>query len=346
MLMPFKRSMDGVYKEAVKPACIESGFHPIRADETKGPHNITKSIIEKIFESDVVVADMTGKSPNVFYEMGVAHTISNKTICIIQKATPLPFDIQSYQCIIYNPTKKGLDGLRQEIIDSLRDFTNWSKNATNPVQDFKPTRRMVTKKEISALNLKLRQKDAKISTLERKIDSQKRALIRRLRSKPFKKLSDKTLQRVLEDKELYHTVWNPGGRGIYHDYKIEKRDGRKIVIDHNTGLCWQQSDLPPAQDYSGATKYVERLNRNTYAGHKDWRLPTIEELMSLVERKQSKSGFYINEIFGGDRTWIWSSDMVEIDTLWIVNFQMGCCYKQSAKNSYYVVGVRTEEDQH
>lgn len=85
VIMPFKGDLKEVYEKAIKPASKEAGFTPLRVDEVPGIYNINRKIIQNIFTSEVVIADLTGWNPNVFYELGVAHSIDNKTIPIIQQ---------------------------------------------------------------------------------------------------------------------------------------------------------------------------------------------------------------------------------------------------------------------
>lgn len=88
--MPFKDDLQEVYDKAIKPACIRAGFESLRVDELQGPFNINRKIIEYLFSSDAIIADLTGWNPNVFYEMGVVHTLDNKTLMIIQRKDQLP----------------------------------------------------------------------------------------------------------------------------------------------------------------------------------------------------------------------------------------------------------------
>ncbi len=99
VIMSFDEKRLEVYQNAIKPACEKAGFTPVRVDELEGVFNINQQIIEHIFKSDAVIADLTDWRPNVFYEMGVAHAIDNKTIMIIQKKDRVPFDISTYSCI-------------------------------------------------------------------------------------------------------------------------------------------------------------------------------------------------------------------------------------------------------
>jgi len=80
VIMPFSEERKEVYKHGIAPACQRAGFAAVRVDELKGHFNINRKIIEHIFSSDAVIAEITDHNPNVFYEMGVAHAIGNKTI--------------------------------------------------------------------------------------------------------------------------------------------------------------------------------------------------------------------------------------------------------------------------
>jgi nucleoside 2-deoxyribosyltransferase len=138
VLMPFNDKLREVYDKAIKPACVKAGFESRRVDELKGTFNINRKIIEHIFSSDAIVADLTGWNPNVFYEMGVAHAIDNKTIMIIQEKENLPFDVSAYRSVLYDHTEAGLEKLSENITESLMSIEEWCKPPTNPVQEFKP----------------------------------------------------------------------------------------------------------------------------------------------------------------------------------------------------------------
>ena len=86
---------------------------------------ITKEIIEQIISADLVIADLPGSNPNVFYELGICHTIGKKVITLCDQESyekdynkKLPFDISSLNTIFY---KKDLDG-PQELVNKLIDY--------------------------------------------------------------------------------------------------------------------------------------------------------------------------------------------------------------------------------
>ena len=111
-----------IFDSFIKPA-VETddegkptGFRCERADQEVRTGNIPRDIIERIASAEIVVADLTTQNPNVFYELGVRHSLRQKTIMIAQSLDNIPFDISSYRTVIYDP----IIGLVQESIRELR----------------------------------------------------------------------------------------------------------------------------------------------------------------------------------------------------------------------------------
>jgi hypothetical protein len=138
ILMSFSNDRLPVYKNAIEPACVEANYKPIRVDIVEGHFNINKKIIEYLFLSPLIIAEITDKNPNVFYELGISNAIGNKTVMISQKPDDIPFDIRNYRCIIYTQTTDGLTFLKNKLIESIMTFKSWSRNPSNPVQDYIP----------------------------------------------------------------------------------------------------------------------------------------------------------------------------------------------------------------
>lgn len=126
-----------IYRELIKPIVQQSGYKPIRADELEHFGNITRDIIELIFESNLVIADLSGKNANVFYELGVRHALLRYgTIPIIRKGENLPFDIANYRAIFYSLETGGPEEFRDELLKRIRAFErNVNKKSDNPVHD-------------------------------------------------------------------------------------------------------------------------------------------------------------------------------------------------------------------
>lgn len=121
------------------------GFTVIRADRTNLPGNITKEIIQKLAEADLVIADLTDLNPNVFYELGVRHALRRAgTVLLIDKLkTPtIPFDVSQYRVMEYEGNLPGVVQLGKTVGDLVRQLTGteeWQSLACDsPVHDWYP----------------------------------------------------------------------------------------------------------------------------------------------------------------------------------------------------------------
>lgn len=375
ILMPFKDSLKSIYWQAIKPACIEAGFESLRVDELKGTFNINKKIIQFIFESEAIVADLSGWNPNVFYEMGVAHTIDNKTIMIIHRDENLPFDISNYRCIQYEFTHEGLKELKFGILEALRTIQEWRKQSTNPVQDFKPVESFSSRNTLDGLRIELQRKEKLLKEYEPKLqllESLHRELnklkmenlfLRKqldilqlkvdkklltslpsadlplflLRSVPRNDFLIDEVKVMLRDKGFFDHDWNENGIGLFHSYEIVD-ENQRVIMDHVTGLIWQRSGSTDQMNFEDSDIYINELKQNCFGGYKDWRLPTLEEAMCLMEPKRNADS-YINPIFDKHQSWIWTSDKESSAAAWVVNFGSGICLSRPLNGSRYVRAV-------
>lgn len=116
VLMPFARSFDDVY-EAINMACKSLLLSCSRADDFFGAGHIMQDILQGIVASEYILADITGKNPNVFYELGIAHSSKtmSKVIIISQSLDDVPFDLRHMRCIIYRNDLSGLRKLRSDL---------------------------------------------------------------------------------------------------------------------------------------------------------------------------------------------------------------------------------------
>ena len=120
ILMPFNEDFDGIYGN-IKKSLNDHGFVCNRADEILGSKPIMNTILNEILKSQFIIADLTNQNPNVFYELGVAHTFKDaqNIILMTQKVQDIPFDIRHINNIIYNPNN--LKYLTSSIIKTLTE---------------------------------------------------------------------------------------------------------------------------------------------------------------------------------------------------------------------------------
>jgi hypothetical protein len=96
-----KRS-DQILKHIIKPAVKKCGYEAIRADDIAQTGMITKQILQRVAEDPLVIADLTGGNPNVFYELAIRHALQKPLVQIIEKGEKLPFDIADTRTIYFD----------------------------------------------------------------------------------------------------------------------------------------------------------------------------------------------------------------------------------------------------
>ncbi len=104
VLMPFSPLMDQVYSALIKPALDAAGYVASRADSDLNQVAIMRDVVSGIQHAQLVVADMTGRNANVFYELGLAHGLQKPVILLAQSTADIPFDLGAYRTVIYEVT--------------------------------------------------------------------------------------------------------------------------------------------------------------------------------------------------------------------------------------------------
>ena len=105
---------------------------------------------------------------------------------------------------------------------------------------------------------------------------------------------------------------------------IDNGDG--TVIDAETDLVWQKETAPERVDWLEAKQYVQELNEADFAGHNDWRLPTNEELLSLMLTRENSKRLFLDPIFGSQRCF-WSVDTRGHHVACYIDFYYGGVYR-------------------
>lgn len=118
VLMPFGREFDDTYELAIKAACESAGAYAERVDEQIFAGSILDRIYNQIAKADIVVADLTGRNPNVFYETGYSHALGKTTLLLTHSADDIPFDLKHYPHIVY-------EGRLAELRTELEKRVRW-----------------------------------------------------------------------------------------------------------------------------------------------------------------------------------------------------------------------------
>ena len=146
-----------------------------------------------------------------------------------------------------------------------------------------------------------------------------------LRRQP-RDLSEEGVKALLVENDFYATCWTYNGdfcnpNGEFANNYQDNGDG--TVTDRRTGLMWQKDGSPGVVDWNEAGAYVEKLNRERFAGHADWRLPTVEELASLMERSWMNDDLFLAPVFSAALKYCWSADTRGVERAWKGNFHLG-----------------------
>lgn len=102
VLIPFSPAFRDVYELGIKNIIEALGMRCEKVDEIEFSDSILAQIYKGIQRADIVVADMTGRNPNVFYEVGYAHALHKEVVLLTQTASDIPFDLSGHNHIVYN----------------------------------------------------------------------------------------------------------------------------------------------------------------------------------------------------------------------------------------------------
>lgn len=124
------RHFDRVYNHLIKPACDTAGFKTVRADEVNNSNLIVLDILKRIVESDIAICDLSGRNPNVMYELGLRQAFNKKTVLIKDDRTISPFDVQAFRYCEYDSSLRidnafnNIKSLEKAIISTFEADTN------------------------------------------------------------------------------------------------------------------------------------------------------------------------------------------------------------------------------
>ena len=115
VLMPFNDKLNPVYESIIKVLLKELEYKSLRADEIFTSKPIIDDIMLNIRRSKFLIADLTDRNPNVFYELGLAHALEKDVILLTQDLNDIPFDLKHYRIIIYQNSISGADKLKNDL---------------------------------------------------------------------------------------------------------------------------------------------------------------------------------------------------------------------------------------
>jgi hypothetical protein len=120
VLMPFQEGLSAVYEHGIKPMVESLGLECRRADEMYSTQGILGDIWTSIQRAELIIADLTGKNPNVMYELGLSHALWKRVILLAQNRDDVPFDLRAWRVIWYDFTFAGSARLKEELQRAIR----------------------------------------------------------------------------------------------------------------------------------------------------------------------------------------------------------------------------------
>lgn len=161
VMSPFGGWYDQYYAEIFSPAISDAGLEPCRADDLYRPSAIVHDIWEYVKSARVMLADLTEKNPNVFYELGLAHALDKPVVLLARTMEDVPFDLRALRVITYEIAAPNWgEILRASVSTALREVIEAPDSAV-----LAPFRR-----EANALTVEQQVEDESLERLQREMN--------------------------------------------------------------------------------------------------------------------------------------------------------------------------------
>ncbi|MCF8055307.1 MAG: DUF1566 domain-containing protein [Desulfocapsa sp.] len=132
-------------------------------------------------------------------------------------------------------------------------------------------------------------------------------------------INDDEIVAVMKKGNFFEAELNPEGR--FENSFADSGDGL-TVVDQRTGLMWQRAGLDITAVRT-MQRNIEKLNKENFAGYNDWRMPTMEEAMSLMEPERNSKGTYLHLCFSKEQPFIFVAAKRQPGGYWFVDFKQG-----------------------
>lgn len=158
IIMPFGSWFDYYFEAIYVPAIKSAGLMPRRADDLYRPSALVNDIWTLTQNAKVILADLSGKNPNVFYELGLAHALAKPAILVTESMDDIPFDLRALRVIVYDKNEPNWgDVLREKIGTAIGEVLDSPLEAVLPPflkVKKSASRATVTKAEKELISLK------------------------------------------------------------------------------------------------------------------------------------------------------------------------------------------------
>jgi hypothetical protein len=121
VMMPFDPKFDDIYRIGIQEVAQFAGFAAQRLDEQIYREGMLDRLYQQIEIADLIIADMSNKNPNVFYEVGFAHAKDKLCILLTSDSFDIPFDLKHRRHIVYGSSLSRLRDLLRKDLEWARD---------------------------------------------------------------------------------------------------------------------------------------------------------------------------------------------------------------------------------
>lgn len=120
IVMPFGDvDLQVVYEDFVKPTIEHVGLECERGDDVFGSNVIMDDILKSIESADLVLADLSRRNANVFYEVGICHALHKPVLLLAQSIDDVPFDLRHRRVLLYEYSARGCKRLEKALPDNI-----------------------------------------------------------------------------------------------------------------------------------------------------------------------------------------------------------------------------------
>lgn len=217
-IMPFGGWFDDYYASVYRPAIEAAGMEPKRADDLYRPSTIVNDIWSYTQQATMILADLTGKNPNVFYELGLAHALAKPAILITESMDDVPFDLRALRVIEYDKNNPDWgESLQSNITKAIKEIKDAPLESVLPA--FLAVKTSTKKKELT-------ESEKEVLELRRDMDILRHELLRN-RGSRIDKMDAEALVKayVARNMPTHIIVRKLVGRGVPEDWIIDKIDG-------------------------------------------------------------------------------------------------------------------------
>ncbi len=144
---------------------------------------------------------------------------------------------------------------------------------------------------------------------------------------------------IIQKYNFFDSSFNKNG-SFRSQYKKQFIGGAEVIIDETMGIMWYAGSSSKKMSYKKAEKWVGSLNQGKYGGYGNWRIPTVEEAATLLRKNKNEGELYMDGLFTGNTTSIWTGDTQRFQTYWIIRFDEGIIFPDSDQSGQYVIPVR------